>query len=87
MRSDGTPTSNVIALLGGYNGLDSNSLAYNAISGSFLGAAHGHGAEDVAYEVSGTGNPSSPFLVTDVRGPTGAYYPRGRRRIRAAGSG
>jgi hypothetical protein len=76
MKSDGTPTTNVIALLGGYSGLDSNSIAYNAISGSFLGNAHGNGAEDVAYEVSGTGNPSSPFLATDVRGPTGAFYPR-----------
>jgi hypothetical protein len=76
MKSDGTVVGEIKPLLEGFNALDSNAIGYNAKSGSFLGASHGNGVEDVAVEISGAGLPGNPFPATDVRGPTGGFYPR-----------
>jgi len=76
MKSDGTITSNILPFLAGYTARDSNGVAYNPSSGSFMAVSHGNTFEDVAYEISSAGVPSDPFQVTDVRGPDGSYYPR-----------
>src|SRR5262245_66493112 len=76
MRSDGTFTSAVIPILGGYTARDSNHAAYNAAAGTFFAVAHGNTFEDIGYEISSAGVPSPEFEVTNVGGRDGNFYPR-----------
>jgi hypothetical protein len=76
VNSDATPTSNAIPLLANYPGYDSLGMAYNVVSGTFIGVVHGTNIDDVAFQVQAGGTPDPAFTVTAIGSGKGSYYPR-----------